>query len=49
MIAISSDMEEVLGISDRIMVMREGQIAGILNRGEFSEHAVLKLAFGEAA
>jgi ribose transport system ATP-binding protein len=48
-IAISSDLEEVLGISDRLMVMREGQIAGILNRAEFSEHAVMKLAFGEAA
>jgi ribose transport system ATP-binding protein len=48
-IAISSDLEEVLGISDRLMVMREGQIAGILNRSEFSEHAVMKLAFGEAA
>jgi ribose transport system ATP-binding protein len=48
-IAISSDLEEVLGISDRVMVMREGRIAGILNRGELSEHSVMKLAFGEAA
>lgn len=46
-IVISSDMEEVLGISDRIAVMREGAIAGFLNRDEFSEQAVMNLAFGE--
>ena len=34
---ISSDMEEVIGVSDRIAVMHEGRIAGFLERGEFSE------------
>ncbi len=47
-IAISSDMEEVLGISDRIAVMHEGAIAGILTRKEFSEEAVMNLAVGKA-
>ncbi|MBC7783476.1 MAG: sugar ABC transporter ATP-binding protein [Burkholderiales bacterium] len=47
-IVISSDMEEVLGISDRIAVMREGAIAGILDRSRFSEVAVMNLAFGKA-
>ncbi|TDX85212.1 monosaccharide ABC transporter ATP-binding protein (CUT2 family) [Neorhizobium sp. R1-B] len=43
---ISSDMEEVIGVSDRIVVLREGEIAGSLSRPEFSEHNVLKLAVG---
>lgn len=45
-IAISSEMEEVLGISDRIAVMHEGRITGILNRPQFSEEAVMRLATG---
>ena len=45
-IAISSDLEEVLGISDRIAVMREGTIVGLLDRKQFSEEAVMNLAFG---
>jgi ribose transport system ATP-binding protein len=43
---ISSDMEEILGESDRIAVMHEGRITGILNREEASEEAVMKLAVG---
>jgi ribose transport system ATP-binding protein len=47
-IAISSEMEEVLGISDRIAVMHEGSITGILERSQFSEEAVMRLATGTA-
>jgi ribose transport system ATP-binding protein len=43
---ISSDMEEVIGVSDRIVVMREGRIAGFLERTEFSEENVMRLAVG---
>ncbi|WP_338722345.1 sugar ABC transporter ATP-binding protein [Devosia sp. XK-2] len=43
---ISSDMEEVIGVSDRIIVMREGAVSGSLDRSEFSEHNVLQLAVG---
>ena len=43
---ISSDMEEVLGVSDRIAVMHEGSITGILSRGEASEESVMALAVG---
>jgi ribose transport system ATP-binding protein len=43
---ISSDMEEVIGVSDRIVVMREGGIAGFLDRPEFSEENVMRLAVG---
>jgi ribose transport system ATP-binding protein len=45
-IVISSEMEEVLGISDRIAVMHEGQLTGILDRAKFSEEAVMRLATG---
>ena len=45
---ISSDMEEVIGVSDRIAVMHEGGIGGVLERPAFSEHAVLELAVGHA-
>ena len=41
---ISSDMEEVIGVSDRIVVMQEGAISGTLNRDEFSEENVMRLA-----
>lgn len=44
---ISSDMEEVIGVSDRIIVMREGRITGELSRAEFSEGNVLALAMGK--
>jgi ribose transport system ATP-binding protein len=44
---ISSDMEEVIGVSDRIAVMHEGRIGGILERSEFSEDRVLQLAVGK--
>ena len=43
---ISSDMEEVIGVSDRIVVLREGEVTGSLPRTDFSEHNVLRLAVG---
>ncbi len=46
---ISSDMEEVIGVSDRIAVMHEGEISGTLERAEFSEMNVLRLAIGHPA
>jgi ribose transport system ATP-binding protein len=44
---ISSDMEEVIGVSDRILVMHEGRISGQLERDQFSEHQVMLLAVGK--
>jgi ribose transport system ATP-binding protein len=44
---ISSDMEEVIGVSDRMAVMHEGRISGFLERDQFSEHNVLQLAVGK--
>jgi ribose transport system ATP-binding protein len=44
---ISSDMEEVIGVSDRVLVMHEGRIAGCLTRDQLSEVAILSLAVGQ--
>ncbi|MEO6014432.1 MAG: sugar ABC transporter ATP-binding protein [Devosia sp.] len=44
---ISSDMEEVIGVSDRVAVMHEGHVTGILNRDQFSEENILLLAVGK--
>jgi ribose transport system ATP-binding protein len=43
---ISSDMEEVLGVSDRVAVMHEGRLTGILEREQCTEEAVMRLAVG---
>jgi ribose transport system ATP-binding protein len=43
---VSSEMEEVLGMSDRALVMHEGRITGELKREELSEEAVMHLATG---
>jgi ribose transport system ATP-binding protein len=45
---ISSDMEEVIGVSDRIAVMHEGSISGFLERAQFSEKNVMQLAVGNS-
>ena len=45
---ISSELPEVIGMSDRIVVMREGQVAGILeDGGSASQQDILRLAMGE--
>jgi inositol transport system ATP-binding protein len=43
-IMISSEMPEVLGMSDRIMVMHEGRVTGFLNRDEATQIKVMELA-----
>lgn len=39
---ISSDMPEVIGLSDRIYVMNEGRIVGELNKGEANQEVIMK-------
>ena len=43
-VMISSDMPELIGICDRIYVMREGTISGELDRKDFSQEAILGFA-----
>jgi ribose transport system ATP-binding protein len=45
---ISSDMEEVLHVSDRVLVMHEGRLTGILEGAARSEPNIMTLAVGEA-
>jgi ribose transport system ATP-binding protein len=45
-IMISSDMEELLGMSDRIVVLSEGRVAGEVQRAAFSQDTILDLASG---
>jgi ribose transport system ATP-binding protein len=44
---ISSDMEEILNVSDRIAVMHEGEISGVLERADCREENVMQLAVGK--
>ena len=42
----SSDLEEVLRIADRVLVMHDGTVAGELGRGEMTEERIMELATG---
>ncbi len=44
----SSEMEEVIGLSDRVLVMHEGRLSGELSREELSEEAIMTLATGRS-
>lgn len=46
-IMISSEMPEVMGVADRVLVMHEGNMSGELSYEEFSEESIMKLASGE--
>jgi ribose transport system ATP-binding protein len=43
---VSSEMEEILGMADRALVMHEGRIAGELSRSELTEENIMHLATG---
>ena len=44
---ISSDMEEILQISDRVAVMHEGRLTGIVERADCTEQLIMTLAVGQ--
>ena len=44
---VSSELEEVMGMSDRTLVMHEGRLTGELQRSELSEEAIMQLATGQ--
>lgn len=43
-IMVSSEMPEVIGMSDRIYIMHEGEMTGELKRNEFSQELIVKMA-----
>ena len=45
-VVVSSEIDEILGVADRILVMHRGRIAGELTRGEASEKRIVQLATG---
>ncbi|MGF6752543.1 ABC-type sugar transport system ATPase subunit [Paraburkholderia sp. MM5482-R1] len=48
-VMISSELPEVLGVSDRIVVMRQGRISGELARKDATEQSVLSLALPQSS
>ncbi|WP_273395421.1 ribose ABC transporter ATP-binding protein RbsA [Actinobacillus porcinus] len=48
-IIVSSEMPEVLGMSDRILVMREGRISGEFSREDATQEKLLAAAIGKSA
>ncbi len=43
-IMVSSELPEILGMSDRVVVMQEGRVAGILDRTEATQERIMELA-----
>lgn len=46
-IVISSDMEEIIGITDRMLILYEGELKGTLERADYTQERILKYASGE--
>ena len=46
---ITSDLQELLALSDRIIVMHRGRISAVFTRGEATPERVLTAAMGECA
>jgi len=49
MIVVSSELPEILRVADRVLVMREGRIAGVLERNSLSEEAIVALAVPQSS
>jgi ribose transport system ATP-binding protein len=45
---VSSEMEEVLGLADRVLVMHEGRLTGELDQSELTEENIMRLATGQS-
>lgn len=44
---ISSELPEILGMSDRVIVMRAGTVAGVIDRNQASQQGIMSLALGQ--
>lgn len=48
-IMVSSDMPEVISMSDRVAVMKDGEMVGLLDKGQITEENILTLSIGDKA
>jgi ribose transport system ATP-binding protein len=48
LIMVSSDMEEVMGMSDRVVVMHERRIRGVLTREQLTQERIAQLMTGKS-
>jgi inositol transport system ATP-binding protein len=48
-VLISSEMPELIGLADRVAVMHEGALQGILERTEATQERIMQLALGQSA
>lgn len=48
-ILVSSELPEILGLADRILVMHEGRLSGEFSRSEAQSEAIMHAAVGQAA
>lgn len=46
-VMISDEIQEIMGMSDRVVVMHEGEVMGILEKKDISQKRLLHLAYGE--
>ena len=49
MLVVSSELPEVMGLCDRIVVMHEGRVAGRFAHGEATEEELLHVCYGRSA
>jgi inositol transport system ATP-binding protein len=47
-VLITSEMPELLGLADRVAVMHEGALQGVLQRAEATQERVMQLALGQS-
>jgi len=45
-IMISSEMPEILGMSDRVLVMHEGRVGGVFERKDATQETIMRAATG---
>ncbi len=48
-LVVSSELAELIGICDRIVVLHEGRVAGSVDRGAATEEQLLRVCYGRAA
>ena len=45
LVIISSELLEIIGLSDRVLVMNQGRVTGLLDKDQISERNIMELAF----